>query len=109
MSETYSVPFRYQLSRPVIKGVFRLVFHILGKVKVIGKENIPYGKPYVVAMNHISIFDPPLIGAFWPEHLDIVGASDVFEKPGRLWWLQSSKQALCPTVGGIIRNWRLTN
>jgi len=46
-----------------------------------GKENIPYGKPYVVAMNHISIFDPPLIGSFWPEHLEIVGASDVFEKP----------------------------
>jgi len=83
MSETYRVPFRYQLSRPAIKAVFRLIFHILGKVKVIGKENIPYGKPYVVAMNHISIFDPPLIGAFWPEHLEIVGASDVFEKPGQ--------------------------
>ena len=83
MSETYSVPFRYQLSRPVIKGVFRLIFHILGRVKVTGKENIPYGKPYVVAMNHISIFDPPLVGSFWPEHLEIVGASDVFEKPGQ--------------------------
>ena len=83
MSETYRVPFRYRLSRPAIKAVFRLIFHILGLVRVIGKENIPYGKPYVVAMNHISIFDPPLIGAFWPEHLEIVGASDVFEKPGQ--------------------------
>lgn len=83
MSKTYRVPFRYQLSRPVIKAVFRLIFHILGRVKVIGKENIPYGKPYVVAMNHISIFDPPLAGAFWPEHLEIIGASDVFEKPGQ--------------------------
>jgi 1-acyl-sn-glycerol-3-phosphate acyltransferase len=83
MSETYRVPFRYQISRPAIKAVFRLIFHILGRVKVIGKENIPYGKPYVVAMNHISIFDPPLIGAFWPEHLEIVGASNVFEKPGQ--------------------------
>jgi 1-acyl-sn-glycerol-3-phosphate acyltransferase len=83
MSETYRVPFRYQLSRPAIKAVFRLIFHILGKVKITGKENIPYGKPYVVAMNHISIFDPPLAGSFWPEHLEIVGASDVFEKPGQ--------------------------
>ena len=83
MSETYSIPFRYQLSRPTIKAVFRLIFHILGRVKVTGKENIPYGKPYVVAMNHISIFDPPLAGSFWPEHLEIVGASDVFEKPGQ--------------------------
>ena len=83
MNKTYSVPFRYRLSRPAIKAVFRLIFHILGRVKMIGKENIPYRKPYVVAMNHVSIFDPPLIGAFWPEDFEIVGASDVFEKPGQ--------------------------
>ncbi len=83
MSEPYHVPFRFRLSRPVLKAVFRLIFHILGRVKVIGKENIPFGKPYVVAMNHISIFDPPLIASFWPEVLEIVGASDVFAKPGQ--------------------------
>jgi 1-acyl-sn-glycerol-3-phosphate acyltransferase len=83
MSEPYHVPFRYRLSRPAIKAVFRLIFHVLGRIKVIGKEHIQFGKPYVVAMNHISIFDPPLVGAFWPEHLEIVGASDVFERPGQ--------------------------
>ena len=81
MSETYSVPFRFRLSRPIIKATFRLIFHILGRVKVTGKEHIPYGKPYVVAMNHISIFDPPFAASFWPENMEIVGASDVFEKP----------------------------
>jgi 1-acyl-sn-glycerol-3-phosphate acyltransferase len=83
MSAAYRVPLRFRLSRPVLKAVFRLIFHILGRVKVIGVENIPYGKPYVVAMNHISIYDPPLIAAFWPEVLEIVGASDVFYKPGQ--------------------------
>jgi 1-acyl-sn-glycerol-3-phosphate acyltransferase len=34
-------------------------------------------------MNHVSIFDPPLIGAFWPEQLEIIGAADVFDKPGQ--------------------------
>ena len=83
MNDTYRVPFRYRLSRPLLKSVFRLIFHVLGRVKVIGKENVLYGKPYVVAMNHISIFDPPLIGSFWPETLEIIGASDVFAKPGQ--------------------------
>ena len=83
MPETYHVPFRYRLSRPALKAVFRLIFHILGRVKVTGMENVPYGKPYVVAMNHISIYDPPLIAAFWPEVLEIIGASDVFYKPGQ--------------------------
>ena len=83
MSTAYHVPFRFKISRPVTKVVFRFIFRLLGRVKVIGQENIPYGKPYVVAMNHVSIFDPPLIGAFWPEQLEIIGAADVFDKPGQ--------------------------
>jgi 1-acyl-sn-glycerol-3-phosphate acyltransferase len=77
----YHVPMRFRISRPILKTVFRGIFHMLGRVKVTGKENIPYGRPYVAAMNHVSMFDPPLAGAFWPEHLEIIGASDVFEKP----------------------------
>jgi 1-acyl-sn-glycerol-3-phosphate acyltransferase len=34
-------------------------------------------------MNHISIFDPPLVGSFWPEAPEIIGAADVFEKKGQ--------------------------
>ena len=83
MSADYRVPLRFKISRPITKAVFRGVFHVLGRVKVTGQENIPYGKPYVVAMNHVSIFDPPLIGAFWPEQLEIIGAADVFDKPGQ--------------------------
>ena len=56
---------------------------MLGRVKIVGKENIPYGKSYVVAMNHVSIFDPPFVAAFWPEALEIIGAEDVFAKPGQ--------------------------
>ncbi len=55
----------------------------MARVKVLGRENVPHGKPYVVAMNHVSIFDPPLVGAFWPESLEIIGAADVFDKPGQ--------------------------
>ena len=34
-------------------------------------------------MNHVSIFDPPLVAAFWPQQLEIIGAIDVFSKPGQ--------------------------
>ena len=83
MSSSYRVPFRFQISRPVLKTVFRGIFRLLGRVKISGQEHIPYGKPYVVAMNHVSIYDPPLAASFWPEHLEIIGASDVFDKPGQ--------------------------
>ncbi len=83
MSDGYHVPLRFRASRPILKVVFGLIFHLLARVTVSGKENIPIGKPYVVAMNHVSIYDPPLVGAFWPEQLEIIGASDVFQKPGQ--------------------------
>ena len=83
MSDAYRVPLKFKISRPILKAVVRGIFHVLGRVKITGKENIPYGKPYVAAMNHVSIFDPPFVGAFWPENMEIIGASDVFEKPGQ--------------------------
>jgi 1-acyl-sn-glycerol-3-phosphate acyltransferase len=82
-TNVYRVSLRYRIIRFFMKPFFRGLFHILGSVKIIGKENIPYGKPYVVAMNHVSIFDPPFVGAFWPEQLEIIGAADVFDKPGQ--------------------------
>jgi len=81
--DEYRVPFRYRLTRPPLRAAFRLIFHVLGKVKITGRENIPYGQPYVTAINHVSIFDPPFAAAFWPEQLEIIGASDVFDKPGQ--------------------------
>jgi 1-acyl-sn-glycerol-3-phosphate acyltransferase len=83
MSARYHVPLRYRIIRFVMKPAFRSIFHVLAEVKISGTENVPSGKPYVVAMNHVSIFDPPFIGAFWPEELEIIGAADVFDKPGQ--------------------------
>jgi 1-acyl-sn-glycerol-3-phosphate acyltransferase len=83
MNDPYHVPLRFNIVRPVAKAIFRGMFYALARVKILGKENIPYGKPYIVAMNHVSIFDPPFVGAFWPEQLEIIGAIDVFSKPGQ--------------------------
>ena len=80
---TYRVPFRFRVSRPLLRAVFRGIFHVLANVRVTGKGNIPYGTPYVAAMNHVSIYDPPFAAAFWPEQLEIIGAADVFDKPGQ--------------------------
>lgn len=83
MSGAYRVPLKFRVSRPSLCAAFRGIFHVLANVTVTGRENVPYGKPYVVAMNHVSIYDPPFAASFWPERLEIIGAADVFEKPGQ--------------------------
>jgi 1-acyl-sn-glycerol-3-phosphate acyltransferase len=78
------------LARPFVRAAFGLLFHILSPVKVTGKKNIPRGKPYIVAINHVSLYEAPFIGVFWPEQLEVMGAVDIWSKPGqnilaRLW------------------------
>lgn len=79
----YRVPLRVKVIRPILKTLFRALFHGLARVTVTGIENIPYGRPYIVAFNHVSIFDPPFVATFWPEQLEIIAAIDVFGKPGQ--------------------------
>lgn len=81
--KTYSIPFHTQVNRIFLRPIIATLFHILGKVKVTGLENVPFGKPYVIAINHISIFDPPLAVSLWPETPEVIGAVDVFSKKGQ--------------------------
>ncbi len=81
---------RRWLARPLVRVVFRALFHILAKIEITGLENVPRGRPYLVAINHVSIFDPPFAGVFWPEQVEVMGAVEVWSKPGqnilaRLW------------------------
>jgi 1-acyl-sn-glycerol-3-phosphate acyltransferase len=79
----YNIPLHIKFNRIFMLPAFRMIYRILGRVKVVGKENIPFGRSYVIAVNHVSIFDPPLVVAFWPETPEIIGAADVFEKKGQ--------------------------
>ncbi len=81
---------RHWLARPFLRVVLRAVFHILAPVKISGVGNVPLGKPYLVAINHVSLFEAPFIGVFWPEQLEVMGAVDIWSRPGqnvlaRLW------------------------
>jgi 1-acyl-sn-glycerol-3-phosphate acyltransferase len=81
---------RRWLARPFVRMALRVVFRILAPVKIIGKENVPLGTAYIVAINHVSLFDPPFVGVFWPEQVEAMGAAEVWDRPGqnilaRLW------------------------
>jgi 1-acyl-sn-glycerol-3-phosphate acyltransferase len=79
----YQVPLRIRFNRIILVFFFRLLFRVLGRIKITGKENVPKAGAYVIAMNHVSIYDPPLIIAFWPVPPEVVGAVEVWSKPGQ--------------------------
>jgi 1-acyl-sn-glycerol-3-phosphate acyltransferase len=74
---------RRWIGRPAVRLFLGVLFHLLAPIKITGKMNIPFGKSYIVAFNHVSLFDPPFLGVFWPEQLEAMGAVDIWSKPGQ--------------------------
>ena len=48
------------------RAFVRLVLFFFGSLKVVGLENIPATGPYILAVNHMSKADPPLVMISWP-------------------------------------------
>ena len=44
------------------RAVVWLIYHIKFKINVIGRENIPKKGGIIIASNHVSNFDPPMVG-----------------------------------------------
>ncbi|WP_277673420.1 lysophospholipid acyltransferase family protein [Piscibacillus halophilus] len=62
------------------KNVVSLIFHILFRIKVEGKENVPKKGPVIICSNHISNFDPPLVGITSPRVIHFMAKEELFEK-----------------------------
>lgn len=83
METAYSVPMQNRAARSALRPIFRALFHLLSRVTITGQENVPRRGPYLVAINHVSIFDPPLVVAFWPAAPEVLGAKEVWNRPGQ--------------------------
>jgi 1-acyl-sn-glycerol-3-phosphate acyltransferase len=79
----YSVPFANRIARSVLRPIFRLVFHLMSNVKIIGRENVPKSGSYLITINHVSLFEPPFILAFWPTPPEGAGAVEIWNRPGQ--------------------------
>jgi 1-acyl-sn-glycerol-3-phosphate acyltransferase len=81
--QPYQIGFGVRAARPVLRFFVRLITRTLMKITITGMENVPLGQTYLVAANHISLFDGPIAIAFWPEIVEVMGASDIWNKPGQ--------------------------
>ncbi len=61
----------------VVRTFVRLVYGL----RVDGHEHVPRGVGVVVACNHISAWDPPVVGVSFPGRLEFMAKKELFEKP----------------------------
>ncbi len=67
----------YRLSR----FTFKVLLYTFFRIRFFGRENIPE-KPYIVAANHASLIDPPLVGvACEKDDVDFMAKEELFNAP----------------------------
>jgi len=48
------------------RALFSLYIKVFFRFKVLGKENIPPRKPFIICANHVRMIDPMVVGAAFP-------------------------------------------
>ena len=61
--------------------LFKYIFKIFFNCKIEGLENIPIKTGVVIASNHVSLLDPPLIGTFLPREIHFMAKEELFQIP----------------------------
>jgi len=64
----------------VVIFCLKLYFSLFYRLKITGLENLPKG-PAIIAPNHVSFFDPPIIAASCKEEVYFLARSSLFEQP----------------------------
>lgn len=74
------------LSEDVLRGVLSAIWG----VKTTGLENVPLEGPLIIAANHASLVDGPLVGSVIGSRRRpfAMGKKELFEKPILGWWLR---------------------
>lgn len=81
--QPYRVPNKTKIIRSILRPIFRGIFRLLSPISIIGMEHVPAKGAYLIAANHVSLFDPPFLLAFWPTAPEAVGAVDLWSRPGQ--------------------------
>src|SRR5688572_18799201 len=71
-------------------SLFRAVYRLYFRWRVYNPENVPLIGPVILASNHASFLDPPLVGSGLPRPINYLARETLFR---------------LPVVGGILRSW----
>ncbi len=62
----------------IVKSLLRIIFTITLRLRVEGTENIPKDGPLVIASNHLSLLDPPVLGTAATRKVHFMAKQELF-------------------------------
>lgn len=92
---------------PEIRPIYRLVWLSVRMFsaawlnwRVFGVENVPVTGPVILAANHVSFADPPLIGSALPRAISYLARDSLFDSPGLGWLIRQLNAVPVDRDGG---------
>lgn len=74
----------YRAGWMLVRGVARWVW----RLEVVGAERVPLQGAAIIAPNHLSVLDPPLIGCACPRELRYLAKAELFRNRAVGWFLR---------------------
>ncbi len=72
----------------LLTGLSGLVAHLLTRVEVVGADRVPAEGGFVLAANHLHLFDPPLVASASPRRVHPMAKRELFDTPFVGWALR---------------------
>jgi 1-acyl-sn-glycerol-3-phosphate acyltransferase len=73
----------------ILRNMFRCIYTLLFRCEVHGTENVPLTGPLIIAANHMSNWDPPLLGSYMARPICYMAKQELFDVPGLGWILRT--------------------
>jgi 1-acyl-sn-glycerol-3-phosphate acyltransferase len=86
--------------------LFRLLYHLIGRQKTYNAGNVPERGGLILAANHISFFDPPLVGSSLVRAVYFMAKQELFNIPGFGWLLYRVNAFPVKRDSGDLRSMR---
>ncbi|MGE5704393.1 MAG: lysophospholipid acyltransferase family protein [Clostridia bacterium] len=65
----------------VFRGLFRIIFSLFYRWRVVGRENVPNDGAVILCCNHIGNLDPPMLGGGIERQVRFMAKEELFHVP----------------------------
>lgn len=77
-----------RLFQYIVTHIFYMIrLKLVYRLEVYGLENVPKTNDYIVAPNHLSTLDPPMVASILPRPVAYMAKKELFKNPFMRWWL----------------------
>jgi 1-acyl-sn-glycerol-3-phosphate acyltransferase len=74
----------------IFKVIFAFILKVFGRYQVFGRQNLPDSGPLIIVSNHISNWDPLMVGVAIPRRVSFIAKEELFG---------------IPLVGSLLKAW----